>query len=104
MLDVIFPVLLPFAFFFVLLLFVAMRSAICPGCGAKFSGFQSPLARTKGQWIEGVNTCQKCGCKVDAAGKQVSDGMPLRIPVRVFVSVAASLGLAAILVFFILQR
>ena len=70
MFDTFWP-LLAIAPFFLFLVFHGMRRQPCPSCGTPLSGFQSPLTKTRRQWIEGGYLCRRCGCESDLAGAPV---------------------------------
>jgi hypothetical protein len=65
--------LVAFIPFFVLLMLHG-RGRSCPACGGPLAGFQSPLAKTRRQWIEGGYLCRRCGCESDLAGSRVAPG------------------------------
>ena len=97
----------PFAPFFVILLFCAMRrQKPCPDCGEPLPRIQSPLKMTKRQWFEGGYICLKCGCEVDTAGRKVPAGTApqLRSVVVGIVMLTLVCGLAAVLLSFLLHR
>jgi hypothetical protein len=68
--------LLAFLPFFLALLLSSLTRRACPDCGALLSGFQSPLTKTRRQWIEGGYLCQQCGCEADLAGHKVTANTP----------------------------
>jgi hypothetical protein len=69
--------LLPFAIFFAWLFFTAVRlRKPCPDCGHSLPSIQSPLTKTKRQWIEGGHICGHCGCETDYSGTKVATGTP----------------------------
>lgn len=64
MLNTFWPILV-FVPFFLLLFLLGTRRRPCPTCGVRLSGFQSPLTKTRRQWVEGGYLCQQCGCESD---------------------------------------
>ncbi len=65
--------LLPFVLFFAWLFLFALRyRKPCPDCGKPLPSFQSPLTKTKRQWIEGGFLCNHCGCESDISGNKVA--------------------------------
>jgi len=69
--------LLPFAIFFAWLFFTALRHRKpCPDRAHPLPSFQSPLTKTKRQWIEGGHICGHCGCEADYSGVKVATGTP----------------------------
>ena len=67
--------LLPFAVFFLVLMVFCMRSRVpCPDCGKLLSPLQSPITKTRRQWIEGGYLCKHCGCESDVSGDKVVAG------------------------------
>jgi len=80
--------LLPFVLFFAwLFLFGMRRRKPCPDCGNPRPSFQSPLTKTKRQWIEGGFICYHCGCESDISGIKVAPGTPPRLR-SIFVGIA----------------
>lgn len=68
-------VLLPFAIFFVWLLVTSvLQRKLCPSCSQSLPLLQSPLTKTKRQWVEGGYVCENCGCETDFAGARVEPG------------------------------
>jgi len=67
--------LVPIALFFAWL-FLRSRTD-CPDCGNRSSAIQSPLTKTKRQWVEGGYCCVHCGCESDSSGNKVAAGAPL---------------------------
>jgi len=90
--------LLPFAIFFAWLFFTAIRPwKPCPDCAHPLPFFQSPLAKTKRQWIEGGCICGHCGCETDYSGAKVASGTPPRPrSIVIGVSLLALVSLPAI--------
>lgn len=87
--------LLPFVVFFVwFFLFGVRRGKSCPDCGKPLSSFQSPLTKTKRQWIEGGFLCEHCGCEADLSGNKVAPGTPTRL--RLFYMQIALIALLAV--------
>ena len=71
--------LLPFAAFLAWLFFFGMgRRKACPNCNQWLPRIQSPLTKTKRQWLEGGYVCQNCGCEADIAGNEVPAGVVLQ--------------------------
>ena len=98
---------IPFVVFFMwLFLFGTRRRKSCADCGELLPPFQSPLKKTKRQWLAGGYVCAKCGCEMDIAGKKVPAGMGARVGSMVtgiaLLTLAAVLGV--ILLTMILQR
>ena len=52
---------------------VATRNcpASCPDCNSSISRFQSPITKTKRQWIHGGFRCTNCDCQLDIRGNIV---------------------------------
>lgn len=73
MLSTFWPVL-AFVPFFLLLIVHGARQRPCPACGAPLSGFQSPLTKTRRQWVEGGYLCRRCGCESGRAGGRMAPG------------------------------
>lgn len=72
--------LLPFAVFFAWFFLGILGSRkSCPDCGHRLSSLQSPLTKTKRQWIEGGFLCGHCGCESDIAGNKVAVGTPPKL-------------------------
>ena len=68
--------LLPFVLFFAWLFLFGMRHGkSCPDCGHPLPSFQSPLTKTKRQWVEGGFLCYHCGCESDIFGNKVASGI-----------------------------
>jgi hypothetical protein len=90
--------LIPFAIFFAWLFFTAIwRRKPCPDCAQSLPLYQSPLTKTKRQWIEGGCVCGHCGCETDYSGAKVASGTPPRTRSIVFgVSLLALAALPAI--------
>lgn len=99
--------LLPFALFFLWLLFIGFRrSKTCPACGERLPRFQSPLTKTRRQWIEGGTRCPRCGTESTRTGVAVAPATPphprsLRVGLALLIVAVAP---AAILIFALLQR
>jgi hypothetical protein len=96
--------ILPFLPFFVIALREAMRRRACPGCGARLSGFQSPLTKTRRQWLEGGYLCGRCGVESDLAGRVVAKEVPVERPspaliASIFMLVALSVVLTSSIYF-----
>jgi hypothetical protein len=69
--------LVPFAAFFVWLLFFGMQpTKVCPDCNKPLAAIQSPFTKTKRQWAEGGFLCGNCGCETDLNGKKIDAGTP----------------------------
>ena len=73
MLNTLWPIL-AFVPFFLFLVLHGARQRPCPECGAPLSGFQSPLTKTRRQWVAGGYLCRRCGCESDLAGVRVVPG------------------------------
>lgn len=74
-----FPVLMAFAPFFIVLFFWFMRcQRNCPECGEPLPLLLSPFQKTRRQWIEGGYVCAKCGSELDTAGNTVPANAPIR--------------------------
>ena len=73
-----YPVLI-YAPFFIYLMHVMIRGAICPDCGERLHGLISPFKKTKRQWIEGGYVCPVCGCEVNMSGGKVPPNTPVRM-------------------------
>jgi hypothetical protein len=84
--------LLPFILFFVWLILFRGPRRSCPGCGALLPAYQSPLTKTKRQWLQGGFVCRHCGCEADLSGNKVRSATSLR---RLAVGLAL-VGLAAV--------
>jgi hypothetical protein len=83
--------LLVFAPFFLVLLCLGLRRRACPDCGGLLWGFQSPLTKTRRQWVEGGCVCGQCGCETDLAGVRVPGDRPVKSAVPGLLLVAAAL-------------
>jgi hypothetical protein len=59
---------------FFLFIFLNGRDRSCPECGGPLPVLQSPLTKTKRQWVEGGYLCPRCGCESDIAGARVAPG------------------------------
>ena len=71
--------LLPFVIFFAWLISTAMRRRKpCPNCAHPLPLIQSPLTKTKRQWIEGRSVCRHCGCESNCSGAKVASRTPSR--------------------------
>jgi uncharacterized protein (DUF983 family) len=92
--------LLLFAFF--LVVGPLRRPGPCPGCGEALPIFQSPLTKTRRQWLAGGYVCQRCGCETNLAGQKVkADSPPARFPIvmvcLLFVAMLGGAGLFGVL-------
>ena len=92
--------LLLFAFF--LVVGPLRRPGSCPECGDALPIFQSPLTKTRRQWLAGGYVCQRCGCETNLAGQKVTaDSPPARFPIvtvcLLFVAMLGGAGLFSIL-------
>jgi hypothetical protein len=101
--------LIPFLFFFALL-FLHGRGKTCPSCHEPMPVFQSPLTKTRRQWIVGGYRCPNCGCETDLKGRQVAantvpDQGALLLGLGMFVfCIAISLLLTCIPLLMLLMR
>ena len=98
--DIIVPTLLFFAFFLIVVLL--RRPGSCPECGEALPIFQSPLTKTRRQWLAGGYVCQRCGCETNLAGQKVkADSPPARFPIvtvcLLFVAMLGGAGLFGVL-------
>ncbi len=98
--DIVFLVVLFFASFLVVL--PLRRSRACPECGDALPVFQSPLTKTRRQWLAGGLVCQRCGCETNCAGQKVTADSPLlRFPIiqvcLLFVAMLGGAGLFGVL-------
>lgn len=67
--------LIPFVIFFAWIFFSAIRHRKpCPNCAQPLPSIQSPLTKSKRQWIEGGCVCSYCGCETDYSGAKVISG------------------------------
>ena len=97
--------LLPFAIFFAWLLFGMQSRVPCPDCGQVLSGIQSPLTKTKRQWIEGGFHCTHCGCESDVSGNKVVIGAPPKHrSVYIEIALFALVAVPAVVMFAMLLR
>ena len=87
--------LLPLVLFFAFFLFGMRRRKSCPECGNPLPSFQSPLTKTKRQWLEGGFLCYHCGCESDISGNKVPSGTSPRLR-SIFMGIA-SVALAVVL-------
>ncbi len=98
--DIVFLVVLFFASFLVFL--HLRRPGSCPECGDALPVFQSPLTKTRRQWLAGGYVCQRCGCETNLAGQKVTaDSPPARFPIvqacLLFVAMLGGAGLIGVL-------
>ncbi len=63
--------------FLVWLVVQAARKRSCPECGEPLPFFQSPLTKTRRQWVEGGYVCRLCGCESNLKGERVAPGAAL---------------------------
>lgn len=99
--DILIPVVLFFALFLVVLLI--RRPGTCPECGDALPKFQSPLTKTRRQWLAGGYVCQRCGCETNLAGRKVTvDSHAARFPIvqvcLLFVAMLGGAGLFGVLI------
>jgi len=78
------------------------RPGSCPGCGDALPIFQSPLTKTRRQWLAGGYVCKRCGCETNLAGQKVTaDSPPARFPIvtvcLLFVAILGGAGLFGVL-------
>ena len=97
--------LLYFAIFFVWLFFNMQSRQPCPECGKVLSGIQSPLTKTKRQWIEGGFHCTNCGCESDISGDKVVTGTaPKAQSIYLGIALVTFAAVPAIVMFAVLLR
>lgn len=99
--------LLPFAVFLAiwLVMIVERHRKSCPDCAQPLPFFQSPLTKTKRQWLEGGYLCRNCGCETNVAGEKVAPGTaprPDAVPKGILL-VTPFAVILGILLFFILS-
>ncbi len=78
------------------------RPMSCPECGDALPIFQSPLTKTRRQWLAGGYVCQRCGCEANLAGQKVTaDSPPVRFPMvtvcLLFVAMLGGVGLLSVM-------
>lgn len=101
--------LFPFLFFFALL-FLLGRGKTCPSCHKPMPVFQSPLTKSRRQWLVGGYRCPNCGCETDLKGRQVAastlpDQGALKLGLGMFiVCIVISLLLTAVPLLILLMR
>ncbi|QDU50906.1 hypothetical protein [Gimesia panareensis] len=101
--------LFPFLFFFGLIFFLG-RGKTCPSCHKPMPLFQSPLTKSRRQWLVGGYRCPNCGCETDLKGRQVAtsavpDRGALKLGLGMFVvCIVISLLLTSMLVLILLTR
>jgi hypothetical protein len=79
--DDIMLILFPFVPFFAILLLLSHCRVSCPDCGDPLPFFQSPLTKTRRQWIAGGSVCQRSGCETNMVGQKVTaDTFPATSP------------------------
>jgi hypothetical protein len=75
--------ILSFLPFCVILLLLSLRRVSCPDCGDRLPFVQSPVTKTRRQWIAGGYLCQRCVCETNMAGQKVTaDTPPARFPIH----------------------
>ena len=95
--------LLPFVVFFAAMLLMGKRS--CPDCGERLSNFQSPLTKTRRQWIEGGYLCRRCGCESDLSGHRIEPGTPLSYrPFVIAIGILAAAIVPAVVMLVVILR
>jgi len=100
--DIILPVLILLLFAFFLIVVPLRRPGPCPECGKAMPVFQSPLTKTRRQWLAGGYVCQHCGCETNLAGQKVTaDSPPARFPIvqvcLLFVAILGGGGLFSVM-------
>ena len=100
--DIIFPALFLLLFAFFLIVGPLRRPRSCPECGDALPIFQSPLTKTRRQWLAGGYVCRRCGCEAKLAGQKVTaDSPPARFPIvtvcLLFVAMLGGAGLYGVM-------
>lgn len=89
--------ILAFVPFFFLLILDGVRRRSCLACGGLLSGFQSPLTKTRRQWLEGGYLCRRCGCESDRTGARAASGTgPSRVALLTGIALVAATWILAI--------